>query len=385
MADLELFKRHVPDELTKLLDRINQVGFTAYLIGGIPRDYLLSSQIGDDFDFELRPIEEEGMNERYQELINSLRKDGLKLREMGLGIHEINFKNFSVEFGLPRLEEFTDEVHHSNFKAVHIPDLDLSQGFKRRDFTINAVAFKYDGDWEVCDPLDGISDIQKKLLRACDPQSFVKDPVRFLRAIRFAVKLDFLIDPALLTLLEHMKLKISPHYLKLEATKSQRALRFFMEACRLRSEVFKYPELIKEENSVREYSQEFSGEGAKKHIEEAFFLSSKTRKTLLNDMGMSSKGVLEFPIKEMNLSSAANKSAKELQNSSWAKGAMKFFSLASAIGKKKVNWLMQEAGSPYDYSFIEEYHSLTLKLPKDVPSELLSIEVFKRKLQKLIN
>ena len=383
MTDFDHFQKNLPETLIGLLDRINSLGFKAYLIGGIPRDYLMKKEVGHDFDFELRPFEEGDLQGKFKNLVSTLRNDGLKLREMGMSIFEINFEGHSVELGLPRVEEFTDEVHHSNFTAHHIADLDFSKGFKRRDFTINAIAFEYFKTWRVVDPLGGVGDIQNKLLRACDPASFVKDPVRFLRAIRFWTKLDLVLDPLLRTLLENMPLKISSHYLKLEAKKSTMPLLFFLEAADLRSEVFGYKELLKEEESVKEYSYLFRGEELKKHIEEAFFLSSNIRKKLLDEMGMSSKGVMEFPLKEMNISRARALSAEELKNSSWAKGAIKFFSIARELGRKKVDWLMQEAGSPYDFSFIEEYQDLELERPEGLPNELISFAIFKSKIEKI--
>lgn len=84
----------------------------------------------------------------------------------------------------------------------------LEEDLRRRDFTINAMALPLEtwcaqGPWQqaIIDPLNGRHDLAERRLRACFPETFLEDPVRILRAFRFAVELDMVCEPALLPLM----------------------------------------------------------------------------------------------------------------------------------------------------------------------------------------
>ena len=64
-----------------------------------------------------------------------------------------------------------------------------------RDFTINALAIDLQEPGKILDPLNGLGDLQARLLRACAPSSFIDDPVRILRGVRLALSLNFAILP----------------------------------------------------------------------------------------------------------------------------------------------------------------------------------------------
>jgi tRNA nucleotidyltransferase (CCA-adding enzyme) len=68
---------------------------------------------------------------------------------------------------------------------------------RRRDFTINAMAIRLDGDHfgELVDVLDGRSDLEQGVIRALHPQSFIDDPTRMFRAVRYAERYGFKIEP----------------------------------------------------------------------------------------------------------------------------------------------------------------------------------------------
>ncbi len=82
---------------------------------------------------------------------------------------------------------------------------DLVEDLCRRDFTINAMAIRAEKDGalgEVIDPCRGAEDLEKRMVRATGPTSFISDPLRILRAIRFAANLDFEIDASTLNEME---------------------------------------------------------------------------------------------------------------------------------------------------------------------------------------
>ncbi len=122
---------------------------------------------------------------------------------------------WKVDFLLPRKEYFFSEDHdqaqgHKNFEAIYqnAPLAgDYAELWSRRDFTINAMGVQWisahDGRW--CDPFAGEKDLAVGVLRKVGDH-FFKDPVRFLRLIRFKRLLKMTIDQALLNHLSDFKL-----------------------------------------------------------------------------------------------------------------------------------------------------------------------------------
>ncbi len=70
----------------------------------------------------------------------------------------------------------------------------LESDMKRRDFTVNALAIDLENPGEIIDLVDGLNDLNKKVIRCLSEQSFIDDPLRLLRGYRFAALLDFNID-----------------------------------------------------------------------------------------------------------------------------------------------------------------------------------------------
>lgn len=79
----------------------------------------------------------------------------------------------------------------------------IEDDLRRRDFTINAIAIRMDGDHfgELLDPLNGQADLEKGIVRVLHSRSFVDDPTRIFRAIRYAGRYSFNIEPETLTLI----------------------------------------------------------------------------------------------------------------------------------------------------------------------------------------
>lgn len=384
MAELKTFNKALPLEVINLLDFFNAEGFKAGVVGGIPRDYLNEMRIGDDFDVELRPAVESEFFKRFESLQKKLKERGISAREKGFKVFEVLLDNASVEFTLPRIEVFNDSVHHSNFEARHIADRDYSHGFLRRDFTVNAIMFeRWEGEWKLIDPLSGVSDLKARLLRACDTQNFVKDPVRFLRALRFSLKLDLTFEHTLQTLLENMELSVSSHYLKTEAQKSLRPLTFLLECHRLRPAYFPYGCLEKYEDVTRRYENEFTLGKLKNHISEALFLPAKVRSQILEAFGLRQKGLIELDLKEVNLGKIRSLTLRELAFTSWAGPFLSFLSKASEIEEKKLDWILKEEGAEFDYRFIESYKGLSVRPDDDTSKELKNIQVLKKKIMAL--
>jgi tRNA nucleotidyltransferase (CCA-adding enzyme) len=104
------------------------------------------------------------------------------------------YKVAGVDVSLPRRESRIGRGHRG-FEVIGDPNLSFTEAARRRDFTVNAIA------WdpltaEYIDPFDGRRDIAAKLLRAVDVQTFGEDSLRVLRAVQFAARFEFTLDAA---------------------------------------------------------------------------------------------------------------------------------------------------------------------------------------------
>src|SRR5882672_2529427 len=104
------------------------------------------------------------------------------------------YKVAGVDVSLPRRESRTGRGHKA-FAVIGDPSLPFDEAARRRDFTVNAIA------WdpltaEYLDPFNGRGDIIAKRLRAVDLRTFGEDSLRVLRAVQFAARFEFALDPA---------------------------------------------------------------------------------------------------------------------------------------------------------------------------------------------
>ena len=166
---------------------ISEKGLEAYVIGGFVRDLLLERS-SKDIDIV---VIGNGM-ELAQAAGDKLRVKRVNLFK-NFGTAQFNYKDLDVEFVGARKESYQRDSR----KPI-VEDGTLSDDQKRRDFTINALALDLRAETfgNLIDPFNGLADLEKGILRTpLDPDTtYSDDPLRMMRAIRFATQLDFQIE-----------------------------------------------------------------------------------------------------------------------------------------------------------------------------------------------
>lgn len=160
-----------------------------YLVGGLVRDSITGNENKDiDMLITKRPLLEiEEILIKYGSVSRTTVGDTfgcLKFRPEG-------WKAEPIDIAIPRTERKVSQGH-TGFEINSDHNLPLEKDLERRDFTMNAMAIDMDGNF--IDLFGGTQDIQNKIIRAVNPEVFVDDPLRMLRAIQFSSRLNFNYD-----------------------------------------------------------------------------------------------------------------------------------------------------------------------------------------------
>jgi tRNA nucleotidyltransferase (CCA-adding enzyme) len=166
---------------------VREAGGRALIVGGWVRDRLLERD-SKDIDVEVFGVSEG----RLRTLLNSFG------RVESVGESFQVFKSGDIDVSLPRRESKSGHGHRG-FDVIGNPGMSIEDAARRRDFTVNAISWDPLTD-EYLDPFNGRSDLSQKILRVVDPQTFGDDSLRVLRAVQFAARLGFTLDPASLVL-----------------------------------------------------------------------------------------------------------------------------------------------------------------------------------------
>jgi tRNA nucleotidyltransferase (CCA-adding enzyme) len=176
----------LPNILTKILKLLQEKGAKPILVGGCVRDHFLNLQI-KDYDIEVFHIE------NFETLTKYLEQFGkVKLVGKSYGVLKLSFDKQEYDFALPRVEKKIAKGH-KGFEVISNSNLSFKDAAIRRDFTINALGYDFINE-EILDPFDGLNDLENKILRHIDDNSFIEDPLRVYRAIQFASRFDFILD-----------------------------------------------------------------------------------------------------------------------------------------------------------------------------------------------
>jgi tRNA nucleotidyltransferase (CCA-adding enzyme) len=175
-----------------------------YVIGGYVRETFLNRPRGHDIDI-IAVGSGIALAKKVAELLPG--KNNIQVFK-NYGTAMIKWQNIQLEFVGARKESYD---HESRNPIVENGTLEDDQN--RRDFTVNALALKLnkEGFGKLLDPFNGMQDLTLKVLRTpLDPDiTYSDDPLRMLRAVRFATQLDFTIDKASLLSIKKNKVRIN--------------------------------------------------------------------------------------------------------------------------------------------------------------------------------
>lgn len=176
------FKINMPEEVEVALNILNEAGYDSYIVGGCVRDIILDV-VPKDWDITTSALP--------TQIINCFKN--FRTIETGLkhGTVTVIINNIQLEITTFRIDgEYKDNRRPDEVIFTNNISMDL----KRRDFTINAMAYNYEDG--LIDLYDGVLDINRKQIKCVgDPEKrFNEDGLRILRALRFASVLNFEIE-----------------------------------------------------------------------------------------------------------------------------------------------------------------------------------------------
>jgi poly(A) polymerase len=188
-SEHNISRANISPNALKVLYRLRTAGFGAFLVGGGVRDLLLGLH-PKDFD-----VVTDANPDQIQELFRNCRLIGRRFR-----LAHVRFGRDIVEVATFRAAgaDPEDERAHSDTGRILRDNVygTIDEDVWRRDFTVNALYYNI-ADFSIWDYTHGFDDVRSRTLRLIgDPETrYREDPVRMLRAMRFAAKLDFELAP----------------------------------------------------------------------------------------------------------------------------------------------------------------------------------------------
>jgi tRNA nucleotidyltransferase (CCA-adding enzyme) len=177
--------------------RIRDAGGRALIVGGWVRDRLMGRP-SKDVDIEVYGVPAPALREVLGAFGNV----------NAVGESFTVYKVAGIDVALPRRESKIGRGHRG-FEVTGDPDLPIADAARRRDFTINAIAWDpLTGDY--LDPWDGRRDLEARILRAVDPLTFGDDSLRVLRAVQFAARFEFALEAGTREICRHIPLDDLP-------------------------------------------------------------------------------------------------------------------------------------------------------------------------------
>jgi tRNA nucleotidyltransferase (CCA-adding enzyme) len=166
---------------TAIAAAVRDAGGRALVVGGWVRDRL-EGRDAKDIDLEIYGLP----SDRVRALLDTFG------RVESVGESFQVYKVGGLDVSLPRRESKSGRGHRG-FQVTGDPTMTVEEAARRRDFTINAIAWDPLTE-EYLDPFDGRGDLERRLLKAVDPTTFGDDSLRVLRAVQFAARFELTLD-----------------------------------------------------------------------------------------------------------------------------------------------------------------------------------------------
>lgn len=204
MKDKTSYKEALHNKIFSITSQAaTELNVKSYVIGGFVRDFLLKRDFKKDID-----IVAVGSGIDLAQKVSSLLKNKPKVQVFKTyGTAMLRYEDIDIEFVGARKESYSEDSRNPQVEAGT-----LEEDQNRRDFTINALALSLDeADFgTLVDPFNGVEDLANKIIRTpLDPDiTYSDDPLRMMRAIRFATQLNFTIEEGSLKAIERNKERI---------------------------------------------------------------------------------------------------------------------------------------------------------------------------------
>ena len=183
-------KQHIQHPIFSIVSKAaDELAYESYVIGGFVRDVILERTQATDIDFVCVGSGIELANKVSELVGNDTKVQVFK----NFGTAMLRYQDLELEFVGARKESY-----RSDSRKPIVEDGTLEDDQNRRDFTINALAIRLNKEYfgELIDPFDGLKDLENKIIRTpLEPNiTYSDDPLRMMRAIRFATQLNFKIE-----------------------------------------------------------------------------------------------------------------------------------------------------------------------------------------------
>lgn len=192
----------IPRLVRQIAQEVHREGGQALLVGGGVRDHLLGRPT-KDWDIEVHRVPPKALHQLLQ------RVDRVSLIGRSFGVFKVHHHDLDLDVSLPRTDSRVGPGHRG-IQATGDPFLGTTEAARRRDLTVNAMMIDLHTE-ELLDPWNGRADLAARRLHPVDPDTFLEDPLRAVRAVQFAARLDFQPSPELIELCARAPLEELPH------------------------------------------------------------------------------------------------------------------------------------------------------------------------------
>ena len=206
LRDPNLILPPVQTLISNIATQATELNIPCYLVGGFVRDLLLNRPVHDsdiDFVFEGDAIKfGESLVKKYGGKLTPHYKFNTAIWHLPEPFH---FQPSTLDLITARKESY----EHPGALPTVTPS-SIEDDLRRRDFPVNAMAIRMDGTHfgELLDVLNGEADLDKKIIRVLHDKSFIDDPTRIFRAIRYETRYSFTLQPETLNLINSESLSV---------------------------------------------------------------------------------------------------------------------------------------------------------------------------------